>query len=55
MYRVVVWHSQGRGYYGPPMPLGDALAEAERLRLEFCCPGGGLRAVGIEEVPDVVS
>lgn len=50
MYRVVVWHSQGRGYWGPPMSLDDALAAADKLRREFCCPGGGLKSVGIEEV-----
>ena len=50
MYRVVFWHSQGRGYDGPPMTLEDALAHASALRREFCCPGGGLLAVGIEEV-----
>jgi hypothetical protein len=50
MYRVVVWHRQGRGYAGPPMPLGAALAWADQIRRQFCCPGGGLRAVGIEEL-----
>jgi hypothetical protein len=50
MYRVVVWHSQGRGYDGPPMPRDQALAHASDLRTRFCRPGGGLTAVGIEEV-----
>jgi hypothetical protein len=50
MYRVVVWHSQGRGYDGPAMTLEQALAHASDLRRRFCIPGGGLHSVGIEEV-----
>ena len=50
MYRVVVWHGQGRGYDGPPMPLDEARAWANRIRRQFCCPGGGLKSVGLEEV-----
>jgi hypothetical protein len=50
MFRVVVWHAQGRGYDGPPMPWEQALAHAGSLRRSFCKPGGGLLSVGIEEV-----
>lgn len=55
MYRVVIWHSQGRGYYGPALPLKEARALADSLRAEFCRPGGGLHSVGLEELSDADS
>ena len=51
-YRVVWWHSMGRGMDSTPRTQDDALEQAAKLRAKFCGPGGGLLFVGIEEIVD---